>query len=74
MDLFPFTQKTIVSLGIIALTFVVFYFWNFSFHPILNIVLKSVLIALFYWFLNFKFKTSDDINGVIKGVLKKVWR
>ena len=74
MDLFPFTKKTIVSLGIIAVTFVVFYFWNFSFHPIVNIVLKSVLIALFYWFLNFKFKISEDINGVIKGVLKKVWR
>ncbi|UPQ78753.1 oligosaccharide flippase family protein [Flavobacterium azooxidireducens] len=74
MDLFPFTQKTIVSLGIIAVTFVVFYFWNFSFHPILNIVLKSVLIALFYWLLNFKLKISEDINGLIKGVLKKVWK
>lgn len=74
MDLFPFTKKTIVSLGIIAVTFVVFYFWNFSFHPILNIILKSVLIALFYWFLNYKLKISEDINGVIKGVLKKVWR
>jgi O-antigen/teichoic acid export membrane protein len=74
MDLFPFTKKTIVSLGIIAFTFVVFYFWNFSFHPIVNILLKSVLIALFYWFLNFKLKISEDINGVIKGVLKKVWK
>jgi O-antigen/teichoic acid export membrane protein len=74
MDLFPFTQKTIVSLGIIVLTFVVFYFWNFSFHPILNIVLKSVLISLFYWLLNYKLMISDDINGVIKGVFGKVWR
>jgi len=74
MDLFPFTKKTIVSLGIIALTFVVFYFWNFSFHPILNIVLKSVLISLFYWLLNYKLMISDDINGVIKGVFGKVWR
>jgi O-antigen/teichoic acid export membrane protein len=71
MDLFPFSKKTIVSLGIIALTFIVFYFWNFSFHPILNIVLKSVLISLFYWFLNYKCKTSDDINGVIKGFFAK---
>ncbi|RAR48542.1 oligosaccharide flippase family protein [Flavobacterium lacus] len=74
MDLFPFTKKTIVSLGIIALTFVVFYFWNFSFHPILNIVLKSVLISLFYWLLNYKLKISEDINGVIKGVFGKVWK
>lgn len=72
MDLFPFTKKTIVSLGIIALTFVVFYFWNFSFHPILNIVLKSVLITLFYWALNYKFMISDDINSVLKQILMKV--
>jgi O-antigen/teichoic acid export membrane protein len=72
MDLFPFTKKTIVSLGIIAFTFVVFYFWNFSFHPILNILLKSILITLFYWALNYKFMISDDINSVLKQILLKV--
>ena len=74
MDLFPFSKKTIVSLGIIALTFIVFYFWSFSFHPILNILLKSVLITLFYWVLNYKCKTSDDINSVINGLFVKLWK
>lgn len=74
MDLFPFTKKTIVSLGIIAITFIIFYFWNFSFHPIINILLKSVLIALFYWTLNYKLTISEDINGVMDKVLSKIKR
>ncbi|GGD27360.1 oligosaccharide flippase family protein [Flavobacterium orientale] len=72
MNLFPFTKKTLVSLGIIALTFVVFYFWNFSFHPILNILLKSILLAVFYWSLIYKLAISNDINGVIKKSLTTI--
>jgi O-antigen/teichoic acid export membrane protein len=72
MNLFPFTSKTLVSLGVIALTFVVFYFWSFPFHPIVNIVLKSILLSVFYVVVNFKLKISDDINTVIKAVLHKV--
>lgn len=74
MDLFPFTKKTLISLAIIGLTFEIFYFWSFPFHPILNILLKSGLITLFYWFLNYKMKTSADINGVVHTVLSKLKR
>lgn len=74
MNLFPFSKNTIISLGIIALTFIVFYFWNFSFHPILNIVLKSILISLFYWFLNYKLMISTDINGMLDKVFKIIKR
>lgn len=72
MDLFPFTKKTLVSLAIIAFTFALFYFWSFSFHPILNILLKSALIALFYWFLNYQLKTSVDINGFFQSIFSRV--
>ncbi|WP_321538340.1 lipopolysaccharide biosynthesis protein [Flavobacterium piscinae] len=74
MNLFPFSKKTIISLGIIAFTFVAFYFWNFTFHPILNIVLKSILISLFYWFLNYKLLISTDINGMLDKVFKIIKR
>jgi O-antigen/teichoic acid export membrane protein len=70
MKLFPFTRKTIISLLLIALTFVVFYFWNFPFHPIMNILLKSVLLAVWYWFLNYRLAISEDINAVVKKGLK----
>ena len=72
MNLFPFTNKTLVSLSIIAFTFALFYFWSFPFHPILNILLKSTLIALFYWFLNYQLKTSKDINGFFQSIFSKV--
>lgn len=74
MDLFPFTGKTVISLTIIALTFALFYFWSFPLHPILNILLKSVLIVLFYWILNYKLKISPDINSFIQTVYSKVRR
>jgi O-antigen/teichoic acid export membrane protein len=72
MNLFPFTGKTVVSLVIIAFTFALFYFWSFPLHPILNIILKSALIAQFYWILNYKLKISPDINLFIQTVYSKV--
>ncbi len=72
MDLFPFTKKTITSLLIISGCFVTFYFWEFPFHPIANILLKSGLITVLYLFLNYIFKTSSDINYVLNLVLIKL--
>jgi O-antigen/teichoic acid export membrane protein len=71
MDLFPFTSKTLVSLGIIIVTFILFYFWDFPFHPILNILLKSGLVSVFYIFLNYKLVISIDINQIIDSLIKK---
>jgi len=61
------TAKTFVFL--IALVFA-FYFWEFSFHPIVNIILKSILISLSYVFVVYKFNLSEDITAIIKKVLK----
>jgi O-antigen/teichoic acid export membrane protein len=72
MKLFPFTNKNLISLGITVLTFFVFYFWEFSFHPILNIVLKSILVTLFYLVINYALKVSSDINYVMRNTLSKV--
>lgn len=65
MDLFPFTSKTLYSLGIIGFCFVLFYYWDFTFYPILNILAKSVLVSLLYVVLIYKTKLSEEINGVI---------
>ena len=61
------TAKTFVLL--IALVFA-FYFWEFSFHPIINIILKSMLIGLSYVFVVYRFNLSEDITAIIKKVLK----
>jgi O-antigen/teichoic acid export membrane protein len=62
MNLYPFTINTLKSFGIIIAIFVAFYFWEFPFHPILNIVLKSILITIVYVFVNYKLKISAEIN------------
>lgn len=72
MDLFPFTNKTLESLGILVVCFLLFYFWDFPFHVIINIGLKSVLAAALYLYLNFRFQISEEVNNVIGNVLRKV--
>jgi len=69
MKLFPFTQKTMHCLLISLLTFALFYYWDFNFHPLVNIVLKSVLMSVFYAYLNYIFKISAEVNRVIDSVL-----
>ncbi len=74
MKLFPFTKNTIVSFIIALVLFLGFYFWEFPFHPIVNIGLKSVLISVLYLSLHYYFKVSSDINFVIRNVLGKVFK
>lgn len=71
MDLFPFTNKTVYSLGILAVCFLLFYFWDFPFHAIINIGLKSILVSALYVYLNYKLQISEEVNSVISNVLKK---
>ncbi len=72
MDLYPFTNKTLESLGILVVCFLLFYLWDFPFHTIVNIGLKSILLSVLYVFLNYKLQISEEVNNVIDTVLKKV--
>ncbi len=71
MDLFPFTQKTLYSLLIIALCFGLFYYWDFPFHAVINIALKSLLLSVLYLFLNYRFAISQEINEFVNKLIKK---
>lgn len=71
MNLFPFTKKTLYSLLIIALCFVLFYFWDFPFHSVVNILLKSILLSALYLYLNYRFTISQEINDFVDGMKKK---
>jgi O-antigen/teichoic acid export membrane protein len=68
--IFPFTLSTLKVGGMILIMIVTFYFWDFSVHPIINIVLKSTLITLVYVFAVYKFNFSDDLSVLIKRYLK----
>ncbi|NHN24356.1 oligosaccharide flippase family protein [Flavobacterium jejuense] len=72
MKLFPFSINTIKSFGVLITTFLVFYFWDFGFHPILNIALKSILITFFYTGLSYYFSLSEDINLILNKVFKRI--
>ncbi|CAM1349304.1 MULTISPECIES: lipopolysaccharide biosynthesis protein [Tenacibaculum] len=71
----PFTFKTIIMIFIIVLLYFIFNFWNFSIpemsllnfsiHPIINIVLKSILIIPIYIFIVYKLKISTQFNGLL---------
>jgi O-antigen/teichoic acid export membrane protein len=70
LNMQPFTFKTILVLVLVLLLFLSFYFWNFSFHPILNIVIKTILLSAIYILFIVKLKVSEDINMLIRRYIK----
>ncbi|NJW54136.1 lipopolysaccharide biosynthesis protein [Salinimicrobium oceani] len=66
----PFTKETVYGLLLILFLSGGFYFWDFTWHPVLNILLKSALIAgLYVGFLYFT-GLSPEINAIIKKTLR----
>ncbi|MFM9826606.1 lipopolysaccharide biosynthesis protein [Flavobacterium sp.] len=72
LDLYPFTKQTIHSLVLTLVLFLVFYFWEFPFYPIISIILKSILVIITYVYLNYKFVISTEINEVMDTILRKM--
>jgi O-antigen/teichoic acid export membrane protein len=72
LDLYPFTSQTLYSLALTIALFLVFYFWDFPFNPILNIVLKSILVTILYVFVNYKLVISAEFNQVVHSILQKL--
>ncbi len=70
-DIHPFSIQTCLTL-LLILSFVFgFYFWELPFHPIVNILLKSILIGVGYVAILFLLKISPDINDVLKNSITK---
>jgi len=67
----PFSSKTISIVGLIFILGTSFYFVNFDFHPIFNILLKSSLITIVYGVLVFRLKLSTDVNELVERLLKR---
>jgi O-antigen/teichoic acid export membrane protein len=72
LKLFPFSIKTFYSFLITFISLILFYHWDFSYLPIINIILKSILISIFYIGVHYFLNISNDINGLIKSVLNKL--
>lgn len=67
----PFTPGTLKVLAILLAIGIPFYFIHFSFHPITNIILKSIPMLLIFIFAVYRFKISEDVNEVINSILKR---
>lgn len=67
----PFSANTIKVVLLLLVCLGVFYFWDFKFHPVLNIALKSLLISLFYGFVVYALHLSDDISILLNKIFRK---
>ena len=80
LSITPITSKSYLLVFIITLLFLGFYFWNFSIPsitvfkieiaPIINIILKSILIVITYVFIIVKLSISEQINDLVKRFVK----
>jgi O-antigen/teichoic acid export membrane protein len=61
----PFSLNTLYILLFSALLTAAFYYWEFPFHPIINIILKSLIVSAIYIGVILKFEFSTDINQMI---------
>jgi len=66
----PFTLDTMYILIFVAGLTVAFYFWEFQFHPIVNIVLKSIIVTIIYIAVALRFNFSEDVNQLVR----KYWK
>ncbi|MBO6606570.1 lipopolysaccharide biosynthesis protein [Psychroserpens sp.] len=67
----PFTIATLKTLCLLIVFVLIFYFWDFTFHPIVNILLKSVLIGLAYLLLVLRLRLSEDISSSVNAFFSK---
>lgn len=68
-NMLPFTKDSLKVGVLILVSVAVFYFWEFPFHPIVNITFKSLLIGCVYVFAVYKMNVSKDISGILKKYL-----
>jgi len=80
----PFTNKSFLLILIITFMYLGFNFWDFPIdhvyldiykwkipiHPIINIILKSLLIIILYLFLIFKLHISPELDVILKKYYK----
>ncbi|MEZ4842259.1 MAG: polysaccharide biosynthesis C-terminal domain-containing protein, partial [Flavobacteriaceae bacterium] len=71
MDMQPFTVNTLKLLGLILAIFLLFYFVELPFHPIIAIVLKSAVITVLYVFAVFRMNISEEVNVLLDRYLKR---
>lgn len=68
----PTTPKTWLALGLVFLLTLLGMKLNFNIHPLIDILLESILWIAIYVTLAIKLKLSNDINQAVSSIVKKV--
>lgn len=66
----PFSVNTVKVIVLLLVGLGVFYFWDFPFHPVVNIALKSTLITISYGALVYTLNLSDDISTLLNKIFR----
>ncbi|WP_431108898.1 polysaccharide biosynthesis C-terminal domain-containing protein [Winogradskyella poriferorum] len=66
----PFSISTLKIVLLLLMMILTMYFWEFPFHPMVNIALKSVIVLIVYFILVLKMNISEDISMQIKKYLR----
>ncbi len=62
----PFSDKTIRLLFIGGLCFLLCFYLPVNFHPVINILIRSLVLTLIYFIAVYEFRISDDFNDSIR--------
>ncbi|NNK88765.1 MAG: hypothetical protein HKO90_10815 [Flavobacteriaceae bacterium] len=65
LKMWPFTSQTVKAVILILVLSGAFYFWEFQFHPLVNIALKSMLIGVLYCMIVYILNISEDITAIL---------
>ncbi|WP_418510002.1 lipopolysaccharide biosynthesis protein [Corallibacter sp.] len=67
----PFSINTSKVFVLILVSLGVFYFWDFGFHPVVGIALKTLLITFFYGFFVYWLNFSENINNFLHKLINR---
>lgn len=68
----PFSWETFKVFVLIGLIYSLFFSWDFQFHALINIALKSLFFSLGYFIFIYKGNISEDLNTLFHATLKKL--
>ncbi|MBS9462063.1 polysaccharide biosynthesis C-terminal domain-containing protein [Flagellimonas sp. 389] len=67
----PFTHATFKIFVTLIFLAILFYAIQFPFHPVVNIIIKSLLIVVTYLGILFRFQISEDVSGILSKWLRR---
>ena len=69
--LVPWSRNSLMVFALSIGTYILIFWMQFGFHPVVNIILKSLLIALVYLGGVIRFRLSEDLIQLIQGRFKE---